>query len=401
MKRTHLYILASLFLQSLTAEAQSFTELSPRYEAVIQSVVAQNTSLKAVRQQNEAERLRLQASQRLPDPEAEVAYLVGSPNGVPNRTNVTVTQQLDWGVLTGRRKDAAKAGGEVLALGQAAAAREVREAADCALVELVYRNKMCLETRRRAETAQEIFALYGRKYAQGEISLPDLNKARLSASVARAAAQRAETERKEAEAAIALLAGGADISYPDTVYGTLSADLPPLPQLLSQAQSSSAVALANGAVRQSLAERDVAKAEAWPALTAGFMGEYIKNNNYSGISLGFSLPLWGGGRKRVKQAEAQTLARQIEADGVRTRLQAAVSRQYQSAADLLLAESQLRESLAETDNAALLRRSLDEGRISLLEYLTETAFYYDARTAQLEAERDAQTALARLRALLR
>ncbi len=401
MKRIHLYILASLFALSRTAEAQSFAELSPLYEAAIQNVVAHSPTLKAARQQNEAERMQLQAAQRLPDPEAEVAYLVGSPNGVPNRTNVTVTQQLDWGVLTGRRRDAAKAGNELLALSQESEVRKVRAAADCALVELVFRNKMLLEAQRRAAAAQEILALFGKKYAQGEISLPDLNKARLSASVARAAAQRAETGRKEAEAALALLGGGADIAYPDTLYGTVSANLPPLPQLLSQAEGGSTVALADGAVRQSLAERDVAKAETWPALTAGFMGEYIKNNNYSGISLGFSLPLWGGGRKRVKQAEAQALARQIEADGVRTQLHAAVSRQYQTAADLLFTESQLRESLAETDNAALLRRSLDAGRISLLEYLTETVFYYDARTAQLEAERDAQTALARLRALLR
>ena len=56
--------------------------------------------------------------------------------------------------------------------------------------------------------------------------------------------------------------------------------------------------------------------------------------------------------------------------------------------------------MQQMDNAHLLRRSLDLGQISLLDYLLELSFYYTARTAQLEAEREANLAISDLRATL-
>ena len=58
---------------------------------------------------------------------------------------------------------------------------------------------------------------------------------------------------------------------------------------------------------------------------------------------------------------------------------------------------QLAHSLQQLNNDNLLRRSLILGQMSLLDYLLEISFYYTARTAQLEAERDAQLALSALR----
>ena len=47
-----------------------------------------------------------------------------------------------------------------------------------------------------------------------------------------------------------------------------------------------------------------------------------------------------------------------------------------------------------------MRRSLEAGQLSLLDYLLEQSFYYSARTALLDAERDAQLALSQLRTLM-
>lgn len=402
MTRTHyIYIAFTLLAMHMPAGAQDVMRLRPRYEAVLQSVARNNTALKVAAKQNEAQLYRLQASRRLQDPEAEVAWLAGSPKGVPNRTNVTVTQQLDWGVLTGRRGAAAKAGEETLALRLAAENARVLAAADRALVELVYRNKLCVEMRLRASAAREVETVFEKRYARGDASLPDLNKARLAAAVARADERRAESARAEAESELSRLAGGADVAYPDTLYATAGDSLPPLQVLLALAGGGAAVRLAEGEARQSKAEGAVARAEAWPTLTAGFMGEYIKGNNYSGASVGFSLPLWGGGRKRARQKAAEAAAWRIGADGTRRQLAGDVARQYRAAADLLLAQAQLAAGIAAADNTALLRRSLEEGRITLLDYLTESTLSREARVSWLETEHDAQAALARLRSLLR
>ena len=77
-------------------------------------------------------------------------------------------------------------------------------------------------------------------------------------------------------------------------------------------------------------------------------------------------------------------------------LRAEITRQYTAVLDLQNSVGNLQRDLSGTDNDYYLRRSLEEGQISLLDYLLELSFYYNARTALLEAERDAQLAQAGL-----
>ena len=60
---------------------------------------------------------------------------------------------------------------------------------------------------------------------------------------------------------------------------------------------------------------------------------------------------------------------------------------------------ELHQGLLATSNSRLLQRSLELGQISLLDFLLETSFYYAARTAWLEAERDAYLSAAAIRSL--
>ena len=61
----------------------------------MQAIARNNTTLKAMHAQLQATLLANSADNALPDPEAEVAYMFGSPKGVEPRTNVAVTQYAD------------------------------------------------------------------------------------------------------------------------------------------------------------------------------------------------------------------------------------------------------------------------------------------------------------------
>ena len=76
---------------------------------------------------------------------------------------------------------------------------------------------------------------------------------------------------------------------------------------------------------------------------------------------------------------------------------AQVAKQYASALQLQQSANALQKDMQQMNNDHLLRRSLELGQISLLDYLLELSFYYGARTSQLEAERDAQLAVSGLR----
>jgi outer membrane PBP1 activator LpoA protein len=56
----------------------------------------------------------------------------------------------------------------------------------------------------------------------------------------------------------------------------------------------------------------------------------------------------------------------------------------------------VRQSLSDYGNEPLLKKALDAGEISLLNYLLEIEYYYDAMNKVLEAKRDFEMAAAEL-----
>lgn len=394
MKRT-LIILYMVCAAAPILCAQSV--LKSGWESWMAQIAQNNTTLKALHRQMQASVLANGSNLSLTDPEAEVAYLVGTPKGVPNRTNVSLTQSLDWDVLLGRRRALAKANNQVAYNDYRLAVQQVLTEADEQFTSLVYYNKLCGELLQRQALAEEIERLYQQKFERGDINQLEVNKVRLNASVCRADWARANNERQQILANLQRLNGGHAVAFTDTVYPLAGKALPPLVDFQSALAGSLAVQTAQAAVAQSEAEIKVAKAEGLPALTVGFQGEYIKQNNYSGLSLGFTVPIWGNSRKKIRKAEAELAANRLTVDDVIYQERAQVAKLYASAQQLQQAANALQKDMQLMNNDQLLRRSLELGQISLLDYLLELSFYYTARTSQLEAERDAQLAVSALR----
>ena len=394
MKRT-LIILYMVCAAAPILCAQSV--LKSGWESWMAQIAQNNTTLKALHRQMQASVLANGSNLCLSDPEAEVAYLVGTPKGVPNRTNVSLTQSLDWDVLLGRRRALAKANNQVAYNDYRLAVQQVLTEADEQFTTLVYYNKLCGELSQRQTLAEEIERLYQQKFERGDINQLEVNKVRLNASVSRADWARANNERQQILANLQRLNGGHAVAFTDTVYPLAGKALPPLVDFQSALAGSLAVQTAQAAVAQSEAEIKVAKAEGLPALTVGFQGEYIKQNNYSGLSLGFSVPIWGNSRKKIRKAEAELAANRLTVVDVIYQERAQVAKLYASAQQLQQAANALQKDMQLMNNDQLLRRSLELGQISLLDYLLELSFYYTARTSQLEAERDAQLAVSALR----
>lgn len=369
------------------------------WTAQMQTIARNNASLRALHSSLEATRLANGADNALPDPEAEVAYMFGSPKGVPNRTNVAVTQTIPWSVLTGHRSRLSKAANSSAAATYRVAFQRVMGEADAALVSMVHLNRLCRELESRLAQARDIASMYEKKFKDGDISIVELNKVRLNASVAEAELQRAKADRHAAGQTLQALNGGQPLAVADTLY-PVAAVLPPLDVLKADLERSAAVTQAEASVAESEAAIKLAKTEGLPQLTVGFQGEYIKDNNYSGPSVGLSIPLWGNSRRKVKAARAEQVARKLYLQAVRQQQQMELEQAYAQAVELRATADRLRSDLNAASSDTLLRRSLEAGQLSLLDYLLEQSFYYSTRTALLDAERDAQLALSQLRTLM-
>ena len=366
--------------------------------ALLDTIARNNPTLRAALAGRRAAEAANRAETRLPDPEAEVAYLAGSPSGVPNRTNVSLTQELDWGVLTGRRKGLVEAADRTAAARQRGVYREVMADALEQLVLLVHGNRMVAEMEARLALAQQVEGLCLKLYDKGDLTEPEMNKARLNTVVSKADRQRAADERAAVMARLRALNGGLSFVCNDTVYSLPADDLCRAAETRSLPRTA-AVEGAEAAVAEAEAEVKLARAQQWPSFTVGFQGEYIRQNNYSGLSLGLSLPLWGNKRAELRRRETQLLASRL--DLADTQLTAGAQQELlaQKTRRLLQVADELHQGLLATSNSRLLQRSLELGQISLLDFLLETSFYYAARTAWLEAERDAYLSAAAIRSL--
>lgn len=378
------------------AEAQ--TMKSATFENVMLQVASGNLQLRAARKQLETAYLQNHSQLALPDPEVEVACLFGHPKSIGRRGDVSVTQTLDWGVLLGQRKQLALTADNAVQAQYRAEVQQVLAEADKAYVSIVFYNKLIRELTMRHQAAQTLLALYEKNFSNGNTNQLELNKVRLNASTTRAELLRAESERTSAIKALQTLCGGTVPEIADTVYPMANEALPPLTELRFMLENTPQRLLAESGVAQSKAAARLARTEGMPQLTVGFQGEYVPNEKYSGLSVGFTLPLWGNSRKRVKSLRTEAAARELDRDNVVQTQSNLLEQQYGEATRLLANATQLNADLQATSNARLLQRSLEEGQISLLDYLLELTFYYSARTAQLEAERDAQLAVAALRA---
>ena len=370
------------------------------FKQALAQIVQNNTTLKALQGDFESARLQNSADLCMPDPETEVTYAKGSPKGVPSRTNVSVTQSLDWGVLTGKRRRLAKANDALAHASYHVEAQKVMAEADEALVSLIYSNKLCAELERRDLQAQELARLYNRKYEQGDISQVELNKVNLNSAVSHAELQRARTERMSALQNVQRLNGGVALELTDTVYPYADSALPPLSEMQAAVVGGANVRAAEQVVAQNKAQAALTRVQGWPTFTVGFQGEYVKDNNYNGLSVGFTVPVWGSTRRQLKSARSMVATSQLDVEDMRLQQSALLAQKYNAAVSLTESAERLRLQLQSTCNMDLLHRSLDEGQISLPDFLLDSSFYYTARTAQLEAERDAQLALSQLRGML-
>lgn len=394
-----IFLSAFLLAAATVAVGQDTARQFSVWTEQMQSVARNNATLRAMFNRLEATCLANSSANALPDPEAEVAYMFGSPKGVPHRTNVTVAQGLDWGVITGRRRQLSQAANSSAEAAYRMEFQRVMGETDAALVRMVYCNRLCAELQSRLRHASEIALMCEKKFKDGDINIIELNKVRLNVSVAEAELQRAKADRRSVELQLQGLNGGKAVAMTDTVYPSPTA-LPPLAALKDALPRGAAVQQAQAAVRESEAALSLAKVEGLPEFKVGFQGEYIKDNNYSGPSIGLTIPLWGNTRRKVKAARASLTASMLDLEAVRQQQLSTIDQFYAQAVELTATAARLGDGLSATANDTLLRRSLDAGQMSLLDYLLEQSFYYSARTALLDAERDAQLAVSQIRALM-
>lgn len=376
MKR--LYIIIGIAITAFSANAQNTVE------EILSLVEQNNTALRAASDRTEVAKEEAMIETSLEDPSFGFDYLWGKPGMIGKRKDVNVNQTFDLATVFGYRKRLAKSRKEQLDLELHQQRVETRLEAIDLLVQLTYCNQALEIYNDRLMQEQQLAKSYEKRLAAGDANKLEANRARLSLADVEAEAAKFKTERDILLLQLQTLCGGVEVNYSGTDYLAFNTD---------DAMSLRAVQEAQNAQHQLVAENDLraTKAQSMPSITAGYMAELTDDEKWRGVTLGVSIPLWNN-RHNVKRAKLQVQSARSEAEDAAYQLEQITAAQRLRTERYSEIAQKMQQKLANASSTALLRKALDEGEISLVEYTIEVSDYFDLRIKALEAERDYQQA---------
>lgn len=360
-------------------------------DEILRLVEQNNTTLKAASDKTETAKQEVMMETSLEDPEIGFDYLWGKPGMIGKRKDINVNQTFDLATVFGYRKRLAKSQKELLELELQQKQLETRLEAMDLLVQITYYNQALAIYEERLQQEKQLAASYEKRLAAGDANKLEANRARLSLVEIESETEKVKLERDLLMLQLQTLCGGTEIMYNNTDYNAIS---------VASSMSLKALQEAQNSQQERVAENDLktARAQSMPSITAGYMAELTDDEKWNGVTIGVSIPLWSN-RHNMKRARLSLQSARSEAADASYKLeQFAASQRLRTERYHDIAQK-MQQKLANASSTTLLRKALDEGEISLVEYTIESSDLFDLRVKTLEAERDFQQAKLLLSAL--
>lgn len=385
----NILLIISLLLISASVFAQ------PETEQVLSEIEKNNTTLEAYRNLTEAQKVENKTGIYLENPEVEYHYLWGDPAAMGKRHDFAVKQSFDFPTSYGLKKKIAGVQNQQAELEYRMKRLELLFQAKTICIELTYLNAMHRELDKRASHAESIFEAYEAKYENGETNIIGKNKARLNLLNAQKAIRENETQQNVLLAELKRLNGGIPVSFTRSEFAPVR--LPENFESWFERNREANLLLEMVFNKIDIREKQVklTKALSLPKLSTGYMSESVEGEAFKGIALGVAIPLWEN-KNTVKLAKLQQKVAEEMAADAQVQSYNRLKSHYEKALQLQETLSGYIEVLESVNSKELLKKALDAGEISLIEYMMELSLYYDTVDNILSIKNELHQALAGL-----
>lgn len=367
-------------------------------DSILVLIEENNTTLKALRENVLSQKLENRTGIFLESPEIGFNYLWGNPSAIGKRKDFSIVQTLDIPTITGMKSRAAGEKNQLIEWQYKGERMNILLEAKQHCIDLIYYNALSKELSMRLEHAETLANAYKERLDKGDANILEYNKAKLNLSTVKGEMSRVDIERGALIAQLKRLNGGIALSIEADRFPEVELPLSFDDWYAEAEQKSPVLAYIRQEIEVGKRQVSLNKAMSLPVFSAGYMSEKVVGERFQGISIGVSIPLWEN-KNRVKQANAAVRAAQFrEIDGKRQFFEQ-IHIAYRRASGLKATAEMFRQSLDSANNSELLKKALDAGEISLLDYIVEMGLYYDSVNQTLEAERDYMKAYAELSAV--
>jgi len=385
-------IVISTILVSIPLIAQN------NINSVLDSIEANNTTLKSLRLTADAQKLGNKTSIYLDNPEVEFNYLWGKPGNIGSRTDINIKQTFDIPTISGMKSRVANGQNTLIEFQYKADRMNILLEAKQYCIDLVYFNALKRELEMRLQHAETIAGGYKDRLDRGDANRLEYNKIQLNLASVLGELSRVEVERNALLSQLKRLNGGTDIVLNENQYVSVQLPLNFVDWYEEAEQKNPVLAYIKQEIEVGKSQVSLSKASNWPTFSTGYMSEKVVGQQYQGFTVGISIPLWEN-KNRVKQAKVAVSAAESREADRKQQFYSQLQSLYNRASGLKVIAEKYRQSLANVNNTDLLKKALDTGEISLLDYIVEIGLYYTTVNQALEAERDYQKAIAELSAV--
>ncbi len=373
---------SSLFSQSKTDD-------------VLLEIEKNNTTLSALRSRAEADKIGNKTGIYLQNPELEFNYLWGNPSAIGNRTDFSLKQSFDFPTVYGYKNQISKLKNEQVELEYQKQRKSLLLESRLICYELVYTNALKSELSKRLFHAQSIANNYKAKFDVGETNILEYNKARLNLLNLSKEMESLNIERDALLGELTLLNGGNIIDFSESEF-QVTAIPADFEQWYAQAEQSNP--LLNWLKKEiEISQKQVSlnKALSLPKLQAGYMSEKLIGQDFKGITIGVTIPIWEN-KNTVKYSKANAIAFENIATDNKVKLYNHLKVLHTKAFGLQNNRIDYESELQSFDNSELLKKALDKGEIALMDYILELSIYYESVTKLLELEWEMNKTVAEL-----
>ena len=257
--------------------------------------------------------------------------------------------------------------------------------------QLTFQNARLTEYYKRVKNAGVMAGIYQKKLDAGETGILEYNKTQISLLNLSKELETIEMERQTLLDELARLNGGMALAFSDTAF-TMPPVLPGFEQWYAQVETMNPMLQW---LKQDLTltqkQKQLQAAQNLPKFSAGYMSEKVVGEQFQGVMLGVSIPLWEN-RNTIKRSKAKVLAVEEMYADAKLQYYNQMKTQFNKVIALQNSVAGYRKSIEQFNNRELSRKALEKGELSLADYYIELSFYYESIDRLLEMERKANLA---------
>ena len=351
-------------------------DAQPHYAQVLKDVEANNPVLLAARKRAEAQQTAAHVGALLPNPEVEAAYFWGDPASVGIRWDLGISQSFEMPSVMVRRARLRNLQEQAAGLDYQVVRNATLLEAQLTCADIIYYRALGMIYTRRCQAAIRIADLYQRRYAAGDCSILDYNRAQMNLADVQNRAAEINLQGDHAVHDLQRLVGGESYLFYQSEYEEVRVETSFESWYEQLEMQNPSLRLLDNQVEAARYQRQLSRAQWLPEISVGYASENVVGQSFRGVKVGLSLPIWSQ-QRAVKASRLAEAAATEELSSQRTEWFSRLQCMFHRHEALIRNVGNLREAFQRCNSIDLLDKALDAGEISLEQYLLEADYYYN------------------------